>query len=171
MARHKGAVLVDTNVVLECWRLAAWRPFAGGYRIETVEEVVIETQTGFQRRRAEQQVGIAELRDGLAAVHQPADRDLAALLLRAPDIALDPGERALWAHAVTRDDDWILCGPDRASLRMGVRLGLRERLVALEALLADAGFRPREPLRANYTSAWLARALNEIVLTEGARRP
>ena len=56
------------------------------------------------------------------------------LAVQAPDIVLDPGERALWAHALTRNDDWILCGPDKASLRFGVRLGFRERLVALEAL-------------------------------------
>ena len=25
MARHSGPVLVDTNVILECWRVDAWR--------------------------------------------------------------------------------------------------------------------------------------------------
>ena len=25
MARHRGPVLVDTNVILECWRVGAWR--------------------------------------------------------------------------------------------------------------------------------------------------
>jgi hypothetical protein len=56
MARHRGPVLVDTNVILECWRINAWRALAGGYREETVEDCVIETQTGYQRRRPEQQI-------------------------------------------------------------------------------------------------------------------
>ena len=62
MARHRGPVLVDTNVILECWRIGAWRALAGGYRVETVEDCVIETQTGFQRRAAEQQIDNAALR-------------------------------------------------------------------------------------------------------------
>jgi hypothetical protein len=171
MARHRGAVLVDTNVILECWRTGAWRALSGGYRVETVEDCVIETQTGFQRRRREQQIEQRALQESLAAMHRPGTKELAMLAVQAPDITLDPGERALWAHALTRGDDWILCGPDKASLRFGVRLGLRERLVALEALLDAVGHRPREALRSNYTAAWLARALNELVLSEGSKRP
>jgi hypothetical protein len=169
MARHRGCVLVDTNVVLECWRVGAWRALASGYRVETVEDCVIETQTGFQRRRRQQQIDAGLLRQSLAAVHQPDAKAFAQLAVQAPDIVLDPGEGALWAHALTRNDDWILCGPDKASLRFGVRLGFRERLVALQALL-DAVGRPKEALRSNYTTAWLAQALNEIVLTEGPKR-
>jgi hypothetical protein len=171
MARHQGPVLVDTNVILECWRVGAWRALASGYRLESVEDCVIETQTGFQRRRREQQIDAGLLQRSLAAVHRPEPRDFAALAVAAPDIVLDPGERALWAHALTRNDDWILCGPDKASLRFGVRLGSRERLVALQVLLDAVGYRPKEALRSNYTTAWLAQALNEIVLTEGPKRP
>jgi acetoin utilization deacetylase AcuC-like enzyme len=56
MARHHGPVLVDTNVILESHRIRAWASLAGGYRVETVEDCVTETQTGFQRRRPEQQI-------------------------------------------------------------------------------------------------------------------
>jgi hypothetical protein len=75
----------------------------------------------------------------------------------------------LWAHALTRNDGWILCGPDKASLRMGLRLGFRERLVALENLLEDVGHRPRMALRANYTAAWHRTALAELAQLEGGR--
>ena len=30
MARHSGPVLVDTNVIIECWRVDAWKALAGG---------------------------------------------------------------------------------------------------------------------------------------------
>ena len=43
------AVLVDTNVMIEAHRTRAWPALAGGYSVETVEDCVTETQTGFQR--------------------------------------------------------------------------------------------------------------------------
>ena len=170
MARHHGAVLVDTNVILEAHRIGSWAALAGGYPLETVEDCMTETQTGFQRRRAEQQVDGNALRASLAAAHTPGDREIAVAVLRAPDISLDIGERSLWAHALTRPDGWILCGPDKASLRFGVRLGHRDRLVALERLLEEAGYRPKEPLKLAYTSKWLGKTLGELVLLEGAGR-
>ena len=79
MARHHGPVLVDTNVILECWRVGAWRALAGGYDVETVEDCVIETQTGFQRRATEQQIDNAALRASLAAVHRSETRSVPPL--------------------------------------------------------------------------------------------
>jgi hypothetical protein len=172
MARHGGPVLADTNVILECWRVSAWKALASGYRVETVEDCVIETQTGFQRRRAVQQIDNARLLASLAAVHPVGDRELAAAAVRDPLLSsLDIGERSLWAHALTRSDAWVLCGPDKASLRLGVRLGFRDRLVALETLLSNVGYRPKETLRINYIGKWHAEALNQMVMLERPRRP
>jgi hypothetical protein len=138
MVRHRGPVLVDTNVILECWRVEGWRALTGGYGVETVEDCVIETQTGYQRRRSEQRIDQATLVTSLAAIHHVGDPQLAAAVVRDSMISLlDVGERSLWAHALTRSDAWVLCGPDKASLRLGVRLGLRDRLVALESLLQE----------------------------------
>src|SRR5258706_11040548 len=136
MPRHRGPVLVDTNVIIEAWRVGAWGALASGYRVETVEDCVTETQTGMQQRRPEQQIDGARLRASLAAVHPVGAAERAAAVLRDPDFGfLDPGEQSLWAHALTRADAWVLCGPDKASLRFGVRLGFREKLVPLETLL------------------------------------
>lgn len=171
MARHNGPVLVDTNVILECWRIDAWKALAGGYGVETVEDCVIETQTGFQRRRAEQQIDNAQLRASMVAIAKVGNKEHAAAAVR--DLlfsSLDIGERSLWAHALTRSDAWVLCGPDKASLRLGVRLGFRDRLVGLETLLSDIGFRSKVPLRSNYTARWLAQALSQMVILEGPRR-
>lgn len=171
MARHTGSILVDTNVIIECWRVGAWRALARGYRIETVEECVTETQTGLQRRRPEQQIPIGELRPSFAVVHQVSPLQMAAAALRDESLsALDLGERSLWAHALTRADAWVLCGPDKASLRLGVRLGFRERLVALEGLLTSAGFRPKDALRLPYTTKWSDTTLGQLVLSE-VKRP
>src|ERR1051326_2138335 len=103
MARHRGPVLVDTNVILECWRIGAWRALTGGDAVETGGDCGIETQNGYQRRRAEQQIDQAALRSSLAAVHEVADAERAAAVVRDALFAyLDPGEASLWAHALTR---------------------------------------------------------------------
>ncbi len=170
MARHHGPVLIDTNAILECVRVGSWRALSSGYSVETVEDCVTETQTGFQRRRPELQIDAAQLVASLTAVHPVEDAQRAVVAVRAPDIALDVGERSLWAHALTRTDAWVLCGPDKASMRFGVRLGLKDRLIALESLLADAGHRPKEDLKLAYTTKWLERVLGELFISEGLGR-
>jgi hypothetical protein len=168
MARWRGPVLLDTNAIVEAWRIDAWRALRGGYALETVEECLIETQTGYQNRRPEQQIDREILLAGLKAVHKVSETERAAALVRDGEIAmLDEGEKSLWAHALARPDVWVLCGPDKASLRIGVRLGLRERLVALESLLDDVGFRPKTTLRSAYRRDWLDRALVELAQREG----
>jgi len=151
MARHHGPVLVDTNVILESHRIGSWRALAGGYRVETVEDCFAETQAGKQRRRPEQRIDANALRTSMAAVHRVGDRERAELAVRVPDVALDRGEASLWAHAVHREDSWLLCGPDTASLRFGLRLGFRDRLVSLERLLDNVGQHPIPLLRPSYT--------------------
>jgi hypothetical protein len=167
MARRGGSVLVDTNVIIEASRVAAWKALTGGYRVETVEMCVIETQTGLQRRRKEQQIDYAALCKSLhAPPHAVSKAERAAALLKDEQMRfLDAGEQMLWAHALTRTDTWVLCGPDKASLRVGVRLGYRDRLVSLERLLKDAGFNPKK-LREAYTQRWLVETLSQLALLE-----
>lgn len=171
MARHQGPVLVDTNVVIECWRVSAWKALTGGYQVETVTMCEIETQTGLQRRRPEQQIDRRVLQETLKASHDVSDAERAAAILHDEQVRfLDAGEQMLWAHALTRNDAWILCGPDKASLRLGIRLGLRGRLVSLERLLLDVGHRSKPELREAYTQKWLERTLAELSAFEG-RKP
>ncbi len=167
MVRHRGTVLVDTNVILEAHRTKTWRALTGGYRVETVEECVTETQTGFQLRRPERQIDGVELRDRLSTVHAVEGLNRASLAIKVGNIALDEGEAALWAHALSRTDDWVLCGPDRASLRCGVMLGFRERLVSMQGLLDAVGVnRPVITFREAYTKKWHQKTLGELVFAE-----
>jgi hypothetical protein len=168
VARWRGPVLVDTNAIIEAWRIGAWRALCGGYVLETVEECVIETQTGFQNRRPAQEIDRQALLGGLKRVHKVSDVERAAALIRDGEIAmLDEGEKALWAHSFARADAWVLCGPDKASLRIGVRANLRDHLMSLERLLDDAGLRRRTPLRSAYRQDWLSRTLIELAQREG----
>lgn len=159
-------VLVDANVIIESHRTGVWRALAGGYRLETVEDCVAETQTGFQLRREEQLIAVGELRASLLGEHAVSVRQRAELAVRIDGIALDRGEESLWAHALERDDGWVICGPDRASLRCGIRLGYRDRIVSLQQLLDVVGYRANTTLRRHYTTRWQQAALTELLLAE-----
>lgn len=168
MPSSTSPILVDTNVILEGHRTGSWRALTSRFRVETVMTCVTETQTGSQRRRPEQRIDEAGLHGSLAAVHEVLDAERAVALLRDDLVRfLDPGEQMLWAHALGRSDAWLLCGPDKASVRLGIRLGLQDRMVALEALLDEIGHRPRMPLRTNYTKTGLTVCLVELRLQEG----
>ena len=124
-----------------------------------------ETQTGSQKRRPEQRLDTGELRASLAAVHPVGDHERFEVQVRAEahEIGLDEGEEDLWAHALLhRDDNWMLCAPDKQSLRFGIRMGFRWRLVSLEGLLDDIGYRPRQPLNEWYTKKWHDKTLSGL---------
>lgn len=44
-------VFLDTNVILECFRIGVWSELSRGNRLETVDEVVTEAMTGGSGRR------------------------------------------------------------------------------------------------------------------------
>lgn len=165
-----AVVLVDTNVIIEAHRTGTWAALVGAYVVETVEDCVAETQTGYQSRSREQWIDVGDLKASLSAVHEVTDRERAELAVRVGGIALDRGEESLWAHALGRTGTWFLCGPDRASLRAGIRLELRDRLVSMEELLDRAGHRPRSELRLAYTREWMTRAVSEMVVAEIGER-
>lgn len=52
-------------------------------------------------------------------------------------------------------ESWILCSPDKASVRAAVTLGCGDRLCSLEDLARIVGTRPDPPLRHQFTSEWL----------------
>lgn len=156
-------VLVDTNVILEAHRCQCWKPIAGGLQLETVEMCVAEAFTGHQRRRSQVLIDPVVLRQSFSAVHEVSKIALANIaLMDGP--ALDEGERALWAHALGRQDVWVLCGPDAASMRFGYMNGFRDRMLSLEELLASVGTKPPNELRAHYKAGWLRGLFSTLAL-------
>ena len=129
-------LIVDTNVILETHRTGSWRALSTRHSIETVEKRVKETQTGAHKRDSKHRIDENSLRESLSAVHTvTAKQRVTALELNNDYSSLDLGERDLWAHVISRTDDWMFCGPDIASLKFGIRTGYRDHLVALERLL------------------------------------
>ena len=111
-------------------RTGSWRALTGGCEVEIVRDCVTETQTEFQRRRPEHCIDQAELRDALAGVHAVGAVERAELAIRVSDVALDRGEASLWAHALGRGDDRVLCGPDKAA-HAGTIVAVRDSRIRL----------------------------------------
>lgn len=164
MPVHRGPVLLDANSVIEAHRVGAWGALAGRYRLVMVQKCIDETQTGNQRREPEETIDYDLL---LAALHERHPDDLVAIMniqLSPGGSFLDEGETSLWAHALTRADDWVICGPDAASMRFGYDRKKRNHLVSLGGLLADIGHRPTKPLHWNYEKAWLDALIHKLVM-------
>lgn len=166
MAHPGKPILVDTNTIIEAHRVQAWPTLANHYRVETVEDCVMETQTGFQNRPPKQQIDAKALRSSLKEVHLVGGRERVALRFQLQGISLDLGEESLWAHALGRNDSWMLCGPDIASMRAGIRLGFRDRLTSLEWLFNGIGLKPKTALRPAYTKEWLRKMCSRLVVEE-----
>ena len=154
-------MLVDTNVIIEAHRTRSWPALSGGWRVETVEACVAETQTGFQRRRQEDAIDIGELRDSLAAVHSVGVLEQAELALRKGSIALDEGEEALCqsaASASSASGKTNLCGAIREAQGRGVMPDVDHR--AAQARGLPCRLRRLDPAKvARYSDAKLERLL------------
>ncbi len=156
-------VLVDANVIFEAHDKACWKALAGAYALHTVEKCIEETQTGTLNLPAAQRIDEAELRASFKEIHDVSLTELAEVAIRGGS-KLDDGERALWAHALTRTDSWVLCGPDRASMRFGYEQKHRVRLVSMGGLLNQINFSRPRPLRAHFEQDWLDDVINKLVL-------
>jgi hypothetical protein len=102
----------------------------------------------------------------LASVHA-VDREVRAALKLDYEAAdgLDAGEHDLLAHAHgLSDDGWVVCSPDKASIRAASALGSGDQLCSLEELVWRVGARPRLPLRAHFRTDWLVRFRAKVLL-------
>lgn len=154
-------ILMDNNAISACHDLGGWKALASGFQLETVEEVASEAGTGYQHREI---IDPAEFRE-VVAVHAVSRHDRLACQSRYADLGmLDDGERDLWVHATGRSDAWMLCGPDIASIRFGVRAGYTGRLVSLEELLMKIGYPIKGGLREHFTRKWLQARIDEFSL-------
>lgn len=161
MLTRDTPILLDAVSIIGAHQASCWKALAGHYRFETVEQCVIETQTGHQHRRPEHRIDEIILRSQLHAVHAVTDEQLSHVIENG-GLGLDDGEQQLWAHAFTREDAWILCGPDTASMKFGADLKKRDRLISVGELANRIGLKPK--LRDHFQKAWLDELLSNHAL-------
>lgn len=161
MSGASKPVLLDNCAISACVEAGAWRALVGGFKLETVEEVASEAATGADTRESIDPRQFAQQ----VTVHKVEKRDRLEKQAEYEDLGrLDAGERDLWVHALGRSDGWILCGPDTASIRFGVRAGYADRLISLEELLAPSGHPALKKLKQHQTKAWLRAKVSEFAL-------
>lgn len=153
---ERAVVLMDTNAIIEAVRTSCWRAIAGRFHVETVEECREEARRGDAMSPAYVSVSENDLAL-LADVHAVTKRDRARLALECEFAdGLDDGERDLLAHAIGRDDDvWLLCSPDKASVRAAVDLECGDRLISLGELSTRAGVRPKPAMQDHFSETRL----------------
>lgn len=159
-------MLFDTNVIIEAYRTGCWSPLTNYFSVHTVEKVVEETQTGFQKRDPEEVIPEADLNASLAHVEKVTDQQRAQFNLNYSHPSLDPGERDLliYADSMSNVDLWLLNSPDLAAMRFAHRIGCLDRLVSLEAMNSRLRVRLRVGLRTNYTEKWLTGKKTDLLL-------
>ncbi len=121
----KTVVLIDTNAIIEAVRTETWNALTGGMLIETVEECRAEALRGDPTRPSYIAVSVADI-GRMNRVHAVSDLARAEYLLGDPHaVGMDGGEQDLFAHAFQRaksgDTVWVVCSPDKASIRAAVR--------------------------------------------------
>lgn len=156
------AVLIDTNVIIETFRVNGWKALASGFGIHTVETCCGEARWGNPRQPGYVPVDVALLRSS-TTINTVSALERATLDTRLNDpSALDPGERDLLAHLLSYPNTYAVCSPDKACLRAGNELGLLDRFVTLEDLFSVIGQHPT--LRQSYTSQWMRLFRTRLVL-------
>lgn len=161
MITRETSILLDTVSILAAHEHSCWKALSGHYRFETVEQCVIETQTGYQHRSPEIQIDELTLRSQLHAVHQVSQAEIAKVLVSGGG-GLHEGEQQLWAHAFGRTDFWMLGGPDAASMRFGADNKFRDRLVSLGELASNINLKVK--LREHHEKLWLDKILTNHAL-------
>jgi hypothetical protein len=154
MVERGDVVLVDTMVIIEAHRVKLWPPLVNAFRIETVETCIVEAGTGDQLRRDYVPVDPEAIRQQVG-IYSITDAEKAELLLRSARASgLHAGERDLLAHALHREDVWLLCCPDRAAIYCAHDAGYLDRCISLESLTRVTG--GKYSLAGNYTEKWLS---------------
>jgi len=137
-------VFLDTNVIIECFRIGVWSELAKGHCLETVDEVVTEAMTGETGHRARVAVDRAVLLDGLSKPpHVVIKRERDRLLLQYPNgPLLDPGERDLFAYLNAHElplAPFITIGTaDKGAIAFSHLPEWLDQLISLEELLESA---------------------------------
>lgn len=138
--RSERRVFLDANVIIEAFRIGAWKELSSNCRLETVEECEREALTGRTDVNGRVPVGAQALRAGLAASHLVSRRERNALLTdHAACIGMDPGEKDLFAHLYA--NPWpvrsvvVLSSADKGVIVRAKDLGWLDHLISLEELL------------------------------------
>lgn len=147
-------VLLDANVIIESHRINAWKTLSSYFKLESVGECITEAKNVRRKFQSKMPINGDDLRRALSFIGAADSKKYADLVVGSDNIQLGSGEKALWAYALGWEGNWLFCGPDKASLRCGIKLGFRDQIISLETLLISAGYPNINNLKKNYREKW-----------------
>ena len=151
---NKGdRVLIDTNAIIEAYRLNCWNNLVAFFSMETVDMCAREAASG-QQHRNYVPIDTVALRNNIQVYAVTNAMRTELILKESSAVDLDDGEKDLIAFAMTLPSNvFLICSPDKACMKVAAKLGLLDRLVSLQILAQRVG-RGKLNFRRNYTEQW-----------------
>lgn len=164
-------VFVDTNVIIESFRVGCWTALCEHFAVETVDKCIEEAMTGDVADPRYVPVDSVIVNARLAARHPVAKLDIATLALEYPQAqGLDDGELHLLSylhrHERPGNVDVLVSTADKAAIVVASLLGLLDVTVSLESLAEQSGLTRGQvgSLAGHYRTSWLDSAKVRIGL-------
>ena len=163
-ASKRQRVFVDTNVVIEAFRINCWAALTNRYAVQTVEKCIEEALTGNTGCAGRVQIDPKAMLEGLTARHTVTKITLATFVIEHPECdGLDDGELHLLAwvkqHISNRFDNVVLSTADKAAIVACHRIGEQwlDAVVCLESLAQEAGVSRQQirQLAPHHRKKWL----------------
>ena len=174
--RKQVRVFLDTNVLIEAFRIGIWPIIGQNFSLETVEKCIEEALTGDPGSRGYVRIDPKRLKGGLHCIHRVDKLMLSDLMISHPYCAgLDDGELHLfaWLYAKARNgsDQLLISTADKAAIYAANQLAWLDSVVSLQELASSAGVNRRQTnlLAAHHKTKWLENLKTTIRLTPNAK--
>lgn len=155
-------VFIDTNIIIEAFRINCWPALAAHHKLETVQKCVEEALTGDANRDSHVSIKPQKMVSGLVSRHTVDKLTLATFALEHPECAgLDDGELHLLAWLKQNNPSGLtkilISTADKAAIVATHRLQWLDSVISLEELARQAGVaRDRiTSLAKHHKKAWL----------------
>lgn len=167
----KKRVFVDTNIILEAFRINCWSEICNTFSIETVEKCREECLTGNQVNPNYTAVDKTILDNNISACHTVTNRMVATLVFSKPECqGLDDGElhllAFLYASSDISDAGILISTADKAAILSTHHLGWLDYVECLEKLMNETGVTKSklQALKEHFRSKWLSNLKTKIKL-------
>ncbi|HSW17909.1 MAG TPA: hypothetical protein VLJ86_11825 [Ramlibacter sp.] len=164
-------VFLDTNVIIESFRIGAWHELSQGCWLETVQKCEEESLTGDTSDPQHVVVDPAMLKAGCRVIHPVTRKTRNKLFAHHGSMtSLDDGELELYAHLFVNESPLppllAISTADKGAIVRAKDLGWLDRLVSLEELLSGVGIaRPKmAALRTAHRAAFLSDVRTKVYL-------
>jgi hypothetical protein len=161
-------LIPDTNHFFEIFRIGAQTAIGVAFGIKTTPVCRTEAIRGKKSEKGQTKVFVSKNDfDNLSSVFDVSAEDMAGFLLSYEKAAgLDDGERELLCLIFTKKTEWdLFSSSDKKAVKMGLRMGIGEKIESLEEIFTKAGFPTNDledQFKRNALTMWRAQYQNDV---------